>query len=459
MNTETEENTERPPPMRTIASLLVAASFLVAPETVHAKTLPVPGKHPTLQGAIDAAGPGDVITVKGGVYRTRVVVPADKTGLTIRGIGKPILDAFPQGGVTHGVGLDVLADDVRLENLIVRHARYASGSALGIGIRITGDGARLDEVHVADCDWGGLLITGDGARLEDCSSSGNGFLTPNGYGLYVDGDGARVLHCSSFGDHDGITVDGRDLVVRDCDVRAAGGRGIYVNVGSNGDGLVRGCTVRGSGQWPLIVGGGGSFVAKKNVFEGAVGLGVSLAAKGTFFDNIVRSSVSTFPGLEIASSAVVVADNTFEDLRGPAIRSKSSLATIVDNKIERCGSSASDAVLRVTGSQSTIMGNRIRGSRSGALEVSGSGNVIVKNKIVQNHRDGLVISGGTGHEVRDNNVKWNGGEGIENLVAGTIVTGNNVVNNRLDVAATAGFGEFAENAYVTGGPTAVPEFD
>lgn len=439
-------------PLRPAAALLV-----VLASAADAKTLEVPAKHATIQAAVDAAGPGDVVLVSGGVHRGRVVVPAGRTGLTIRGVGKPILDAYPPTSGP-GVGLDVLADDVRLENLNVRHARYASGSALGIGVRITGDGARLEEVHVADCDWGGILVNGDDARLTDCTSSGCGSLTANGYGLFVNGDGARLVRCSSFGDHDGITVDGRDPVVRDCEVLAATGRGITAFVTSGTSLLLRGCEVRGVVQWPLTV-QGGNFVAKKNLFEGAAGLGVSIASDGTFVDNVVRNSSSTFAGLQISSGAVVVADNRFEDLRGAALLAKSSFATIVDNRIERCGGVQAAPVLHVTGSQSTIAGNRIRGCRSAALEVGGTGNVVKKNKIVQNHHDGVVIASGGGHEIRDNTVKWNGGEGIENRVAGTIATKNLVLNNRLDVAATAAFGEFEGNEFLTGGTGAAPEFD
>ena len=54
---------------------------------VRAETLSVPKDFPTIQAAVNAAGPGDVVEIASGKYAEDVFV-SGKTGLTIRGKGK-----------------------------------------------------------------------------------------------------------------------------------------------------------------------------------------------------------------------------------------------------------------------------------------------------------------------------------------------------------------------------------
>ena len=45
----------------------------------------VPSEYPTIQAAVDAAHPGDLVRIAPGTYREEVVVPAAKRDLVIRG--------------------------------------------------------------------------------------------------------------------------------------------------------------------------------------------------------------------------------------------------------------------------------------------------------------------------------------------------------------------------------------
>jgi hypothetical protein len=82
------------------------------------RTLRVPGDRPTIQRAVDAARPGDLVLVAAGVYReaVKVVTPY----VTIRGVDRD--EVILDGEFTKANGIHVLeADGVVVENMTARH--------------------------------------------------------------------------------------------------------------------------------------------------------------------------------------------------------------------------------------------------------------------------------------------------------------------------------------------------
>ena len=81
------------------------------------EVIEVPSEEPTIQQAVDAAAPGDMILVAPGVYREAVVVRTPS--LTIRGEDRneTILD----GGFELSNGIQVVADGVAIENMTARN--------------------------------------------------------------------------------------------------------------------------------------------------------------------------------------------------------------------------------------------------------------------------------------------------------------------------------------------------
>ena len=79
----------------------------------------VPGEHTTIQEAVDAAAPGDLVLIAPGVYREEVKV--DTPSLVLRGTdrNRVVID----GEFERANAVSVTADGVAVENLTVRNAR------------------------------------------------------------------------------------------------------------------------------------------------------------------------------------------------------------------------------------------------------------------------------------------------------------------------------------------------
>jgi plastocyanin len=79
----------------------------------------VPKDYPTIQAAVDAANPGDLVLVEPGVYREEVTVTTPS--LVIRGTDRNAV--IIDGEFVRGNGIQVMADAVAIENMTARNAR------------------------------------------------------------------------------------------------------------------------------------------------------------------------------------------------------------------------------------------------------------------------------------------------------------------------------------------------
>ena len=83
-------------------------------------TVRVPADYPTIQGAVDAAQPGDLVLVSPGVYKEAVEVGADKPYLTIRGLDRD--ETILDGEFEKANGIMVVkAKGVAIENMTAQN--------------------------------------------------------------------------------------------------------------------------------------------------------------------------------------------------------------------------------------------------------------------------------------------------------------------------------------------------
>jgi len=163
----------------------------------------VPEQYDTVQAAVDAARPGDLVLVGPGIYEEAVVI--DTEGLVLRGTDRNtvVLD----GGDRLSNAVAVYADGVAVENLTVR--RYQQNGVLFNGASAS-DGSRDPEAAYGSND--DALV---GYRVSHVTAHNNGL-----YGVYAFASrGGLIEHVYVSGHPDSGIYVGQckpcDVVVRD----------------------------------------------------------------------------------------------------------------------------------------------------------------------------------------------------------------------------------------------------
>lgn len=134
----------------------------------------VPSEYPTIQAAVDAARPGDLVRIAPGTYREEVVVPAAKRDLVLRGAdrNRVVLDG---GDGRRHEGITVHASGVAIENLTVRG--YGSDAILVApppDAKKPVDGWRVTYVTVANDALHGIdAVDARGGLIEHVLASGH----------------------------------------------------------------------------------------------------------------------------------------------------------------------------------------------------------------------------------------------------------------------------------------------
>jgi hypothetical protein len=138
-------------------------------------TRDVPEEYPSIQAAVDAAQPGDLVRIGPGTYREQVVVGPAKHDLVLRGTdrNRVVLDG---GNGARFDGITVHADGVAVENLTVRG--FASDAVLFTppkGVTKQLNGWRASYVTAANNGLHGIDALGSrGGTIDHVWASGHG---------------------------------------------------------------------------------------------------------------------------------------------------------------------------------------------------------------------------------------------------------------------------------------------
>lgn len=412
--------------MRVVALVVATVVTGSLTESALATTRKVPQQFATIQEAINASAAGDTVLVSAGVYEENLEVVNAQHGLTLRGLGKVVLDARPNGAAGTGPGMNVGVDDVRIENFTVRHGL---GDMYGGGVAVFGANARLKNLVVLSCERAGIRVEGPFARIENC----------------------RVFGCRDMG----IEVVGDDALITKCQVRQCDNTGIDVT--GNRATISKTVVKNIEDDSGIVVTGAQAKIISNTVLDPD---GDAIDVAGDEFEirgNTVRSGQDT-SGIRITSGLNgLIANNTCIDCHesGIEIAFGASLHEVSKNKVLRCGAEGDPGIL-VSGAFCNVFGNVVSESVSSGIHVGGNFNIVKGNKISNTFGDGIFVQG-SGTKLDGNVVKGCNAEGLENTAAMTEATNNVFKGNRIDVTSTTAFDVFTGNTFTTGGTSTTPE--
>jgi hypothetical protein len=447
--------------VRAVLVPLAFGSMMVASAPASAAVLEVPGDHPSIQAAVNAADPGDDIEVSKKKNPENVTVATEN--ISIAGVGKGVIVNAALGGGSYG--FNITSPQVLVKNLTVRHgegihcaANRCSVSAVrfdGLGgnecIEIDGNAARVSDSVLAACESDGVNVNGDGASVRD-----NRITAINSHCVVVAGDDAIVSRNAIRGceGDDGIQVFGDDVTIEDNSVKAAGD-GIRVF----GDGAsISENVVDDARGFCVEVSGAGNVARGNSTSHCGLGVRVSgqnprVSANRVFHHAGFGQDAALHVQCAVACDQGIASKNRVEGANGNSDAFDFSVSApgfrVIGNVAERNAGLGFDLSL----TDGVVRGNTA--TRNGfeheeGFRLSGGGGILFEeNRAIANYGHGIAVVGGTGHEVRGNLARGNYGDGID--VQGfpaeeTVVVGNQALSNLGDGIENFGAGtEFRGN--------------
>lgn len=296
----------------------------------------------TIQAAVDAAAPGDIIKLAAGTYTAPglQVIYIDK-GITLEGGYTTINWNTPDPNANQTI-LDA-------ENVAGRRVIYIDGPD---GAMITLSGLIVQQGYAANNHGGGIYILTGTVHLQN-SELLNNHADNNGGGVYIN-DGSVTIDSTLIRSNTannigaGIQVSGGALTVSNSTIQAnaEGGIGVHLSAVRLSNNLIQSNNGRG-------------------VYAGGFGAHLTLS------DNIIQGNAGEGVFSHLGPSIILIG-NTIQDNWGDGVGFDSHSAVLIDNIIHNNSGAGiymwcyAEATLR----SNTISGNR--NNRGGAISISDS---------------------------------------------------------------------------------------
>jgi len=306
----------------------------------------VPADAPTIQGAVDAAGPGDQVRISAGLYHENVHV-VGKSDLEIRGVGNVVIDV---GDGDFGIRADDVSDFI-LSHLGVQ------GTATSSGILIHANSSVLvSKCHIAKVGVIAIGISGHDAIIDRCSVRGD----PNelSTGIVLDADDSTVRRCRIKLCHTGIEILGSDNTVENNRLTRINDDAVMVF--SSSDESAR------------------NVIARNKIRHARSGI----RATGESPQTIVRMNSIR----DVESSGISIDDESCDSV-------------VWENKV---ADSDYDGI-RVSADRVILQGNRVRNARCFGIQLNGSkGHSVIANYVRYAEEDGMRVSAANSMFVANN---------------------------------------------------------
>jgi hypothetical protein len=490
MNNKTSFRTPVPIHRRAfaVASLLAACTT-----SLFAVNRAVPGAFPTIQAAVNAALPGDTITVAPGVYQENVVANVNN----IQFIGKnTVWDGTLVNG-TAGVCLTATGDNIVVQGFIFRagqsavaqvqitgtNARVAKCSSRGpaarflrvagngatvdsctlyavdsTAIEIIGDRARVNKVKGRQCDDNVIRVVGNNATVTAC----NFLLCEDGPAISVSGNEA-LASLNVFNNCDtGITLSGTNNVATKNKATLQGNTFVNINSGSGAVATLN-----------RVVNGAGTFISvnsdnalvEKNLGT-ATGSMIVTGDGVTVRGNAVSDNFNDRSGLTVNSrtgaGGGLVENNIIKEIAQTGLLIGGHNLIVRGNKVTGSGTEFNENGCNISGNFNRLTNNIVIGGGTHGFNITGATNTLVKCSAIDAAADGFHITG-NGNTLLVCDAMLNTGEGLDNGGQGTTVVDSSFKKNRLDVANDGTFSNIVtfntDNTFTTGGPAQLPQVD
>jgi F-box protein 11 len=355
-------------------------------------------EHTTIRSAIHAAGAGDIIVVRPGVYNESLT------------LDKP---------------LEVIGDgDVR--DVVVQ----AAGTHTLVSTANMGRVANITLLQMGGGNWCGVDIAQGRLEVEGCDISSNGLAcvaihnganprlwrnrihSSKGSGVYVYDDGRGILEDNDIYEnaYSGVVVrtGGNPTLRRN---RIRDGKQVGVFVGDNGKGVLEDNDMFGNGYSGVEIRSGGDPMLRRNRIHDGLAGGVYVwdNGQGTLEDNEIFGNCLSGIAVRTGANPTLRRNRIRDGKQSGIYVSDEGRGVFEDNDI--FGNAFSGVEIRTSGLP-TLRWNRIRDGHTGGVCVLDEGlGLLEENDIFGNKYAGVAILGGGNPTLRRNHIHHNGQDG------------------------------------------------
>lgn len=356
-----------------------------------------PGAYRTVSQALAAAEEGALISIAPGTYQEALTL---NRAVTLSADGDPgsVRLESPVGST-----VVVDAEAVQLSGLTL-----AGSDANAAVVDVRRGQAALDGCTVMGNAWAAVIAWQDGQlAMRDCRAS-----NPGGAGIVVTAPTANTMErttLTDLGSSAVVVAENGRLTVRGCVLERVGGNGICVN--GQGVVTVESTTVTKSEKPAVVVEQQAKAELMRVTVTGSTSLDAYLTSTG--LTTFTECSLSGSGGQSVhisGGAAPVLRDCTLDS----ATTSGLQVTGGSQPRLENCAITGTPlAVLLEDGSQAAFVRLRVRGAARGTAQLSGGATAVFQELSAQDGSAGLRVSGSARLELRDGDLDFHQGTGVE----------------------------------------------